>query len=289
MPTFRETTLPGYRSAGRWSIATRDNDRDASNENSHIRLLILDTGPATLEQIENALWIWPHTISTANTVDEAIRMCQHLEPTAILVSRDFPSNQQGSAITALRRELPNIAIVALGSAADVAKPGAILDLGADAILFRDELHRPTLHDLLMHLRPVPAMNDAPVAVPPVTMQVPWSESQIVGSLLCDIEGSITSANECLARWLQYSTPSALLGKCVWRDVLSSRTDWTAWKTVSSGTAAILHQSISVKARNKQLLWMNVQVFSAPDSPTALQALFVDQTELAHLTGRFQSC
>ena len=117
------------------------------------------------------------------------------------------------------------------------------------------------------------------------MPLPWRESKIIGALICDISGTITDANDCIARWLEYSNADALLGKCVWRDILNSQADWSAWKNIAGDLTALLYQSITIKAKTKQLLWMKVEVFAAPNSPSHLQAVFVDQTELVLLTGR----
>ena len=72
---------------------------------------------------------------------------------------------------------------------------------------------------------------------------------------------------------------------MWRDILSSQAAWSAWKKIAGDMTALLCQSTSVKAKNKQLLWMKVEVFAVPSSPSHLQAVFVDQTEHALLTGR----
>lgn len=257
----------------------------ALQDNTLVRLLVLDKNPKTPQQIENALWIWPHKITTASTVKNAVKLCQHLSPAALIVSLDFPSKHNTGIIGALREEIPKAAIIAVGTAEQTVSPGPILDLGANAVITREELQRPTLHDLLIRIRNQPDDDDAPIISPEVTMALPWRDSQIVGSLVCDIKGTVTCANDCLATWLDYPEASALHGKCIWRDILNCPTDWTPWKTVAGDMTALLHHSVTVKASNDQLLWMCVEVFASPNSPTDIQAIFVDQSELAHLTGR----
>lgn len=250
-----------------------------------IRILVLDHEPETLERLENALWIWPHKVVNAKSVDEALKMCQHLTPTALIADINFAGNHSGNTITTLRKHLPQVPIIALGSKSDDVTAGNILDQGADAYLPREELHRPTLHDLLQRIQRAPESSkalDFPVGP---QMSLPWRDSKIVGALICDITGTITDANDCIARWLQYSNADALLGKCVWRDILNSQTDWSAWKKIAGDMAALLYQSTAVKAKNGQLLWMKLEVFAAPSFPSHLQAMFVDQTEIALLTGR----
>jgi CheY-like chemotaxis protein len=256
-----------------------------SIDNTLVRLLVLDNHPRTSQQLENALWIWPHRIAVARDGEEAINMCQHLEPAALIVALDFPSDHAAGIVGALRDELPKTVIIAIGTTVDTANPGRVLELGANAVLTREELQRPTLHDLLIRLRPQPPDDLEKVVLAEIAMGLPWRDSQIVGALICDIRGTITTANECLSGWLDYPGAAALCGKNVWQDILNCRGDWVSWKSVAGDMTALLHQSVTVKARNEQLLWMNVEVFAAPDSPTHIQAIFADQSEIAHLTGR----
>ena len=290
MPSYRATrVLQNRASKGLDPSATTD-VCDLPSRNSCLRVLVLDANPRTWDQVENALWMWPHKIATASSIDEAVRMCKHLEPAAIIASLEFPCDDNGDVISTLRTQLPHVGIIALGTAADVSKPGFAVDLGADAVISREELHQPTLYDLIARLRPAPCNNDANDPgdfTLPFDMPLPWRESRFIGSLICDVEGAITHVNECLVRWLDYPASGGLLNKYVWRDVLASHDDWMPWKTIAGDTAAMLHQSVTVRARNQQLLWMDVQVFALPISPTYLQAAFVDKTELALLTGSFR--
>ncbi len=284
MLSDRATLLLGDRPTSGRNMVTRPEFGAVSTDNVIVRLLVLDKNPTTPQIIENALWVWPHRIATACDAQNAVDMCQHLEPAALVVSLDFPSENGVSIIRSLRNKIPDAVIIALGTAGQASNPGPILDMGANAVLTRDALQRPTLHDLLMRLQPQPANLDSREGEADCSMPLPWRESQIVGSLICDIRGIVTSANECLASWLDYPKPSALAGKYVWRDILNCPNDWAPWKSVAGDMSALLHHSVTVKARNEQLLWMNVEVFAAPNSPTDIQAIFVDQSELAHLTG-----
>lgn len=244
-----------------------------------IRILVLDHERETLERLQNALWMWPHKVARARSVKEAVRMCQHLAPTALVAGTQFPGNQSGSTISLLRKELPQVPIIALGSSSDGDRPGQVLDQGADAFLPREELHRPTLHHLLKQIQRSPNPDKALDFPLTPKLSLPWQESKIIGALICDISGIITDANDCFAKWLMYSDKDALLGKCVWRDMLHSRADWLAWKKTAGDISALLHQSTDITAKNGQILWMKVEVFAAPSFPSCLQAVFVDQTEL----------
>ena len=274
-------------SSGRYHTVDWHDVVEDSIASSLIRLLVLDRDAKTPEQIENALWIWPHRIATAQSVGQAVKMCHHLAPTAIFASLDFSSPGRFSVISALRSELPKAVIIALDAADDHSDPRAAFRLGANALLHREDIQRPTLHNLLMSLQEMPEVEGARDIPAQSSMPLAWRESQIIGSLICDISGTITSVNQCLANWLDYSTPNLLLGKSVWRDIMETPDDYAAWKQIGGDVNSVLHHPISVKSKTKQLLWMKVQVFAAPSAPSSLQAAFVDQTELASLSGMRQ--
>jgi PAS domain S-box-containing protein len=248
-----------------------------------IRILVLDNERETLKRLENALWIWPHKVANAKSVDEVVTMCQHLAPTALIVDINFAASH--STITTLRKRLPQVPIIALGSRSDDETAGSVLDLGADAFLLREDLHPHTLQDLLQGIQRAPeSIKALDVPVHP-QMSLPWRDSKIVGALICDITGAIIDVNHCIARWLGYSNAEELIGKYVWRDILDSQTDWSAWKEIAGDMETLLYHSTTVKAKNGSFLWMELEVFAAPSFASHLQAVFVDQTEIALLTGR----
>jgi len=285
MLSERVPLLLGDRQTSGRAMTTQSAMDFEMSDHALVRLLVLDENPRTPQMIENALWIWPHRVAIAGDAEEAVNMCKHLEPAALVVALDYPSGHNAGIVGALREDMPDTVIIALGSTVDTSNPGPVLERGANAVLTREDLQRPTLHDLLMRLRMRPVEHVKQVAPASITMGLPWRESRIVGALTCNIRGTITSSNDCLAGWLDYADGSALSGKVVWRDVLNCRDDWTNWRTVAGDLTALLHQSVTVKACNGQLLWMNVEVFAAPDAPTDIQAIFIDRSEIAHLTGR----
>lgn len=281
--SHRKALIPGNGTA---SIRRIDSQSPIGvDDNALVRILVLDDDPGTPQLIENALWTWPHTISMAGCAADAITMCRHLEPAALIVSLDFSADRSQTLIAALRSELPNTVIVAFTASAETPDRSTLLDLGADTVLTREELQRPTLHGLLMRLRQEPVNGVVPVTRADVLLALPWRESKILGSLICDSGGTVTAANECLAAWLGYPQASSLLGKCIWRDLLSRPADWSPWKTVAGDMSAVVQCSTAVRARNKQLLWMDIEVFAAPNSPTEIQAVFVDKSESEQLSGR----
>lgn len=248
-----------------------------------IRILVLDDNTEIISQLENALWVWPHKVSLVANVEDAERLCQHLLPSAILIAADRNKVSKTISITALRRRLQHVPIIAVVSQRQFVAPGKLLDQGADALLMREDAHRPTLHNLLMSVQRNPDEAELATRTQVPALALPWRQSEIIGSLICDITGSIVDANRTLATSLGYSSVDDLRGKSVLRDLLINRNDWIDWKLVAGDTSAVRHKDSGVAARNGQILWMQVEVFAAPNHPSHLQVVFVDQTELAALT------
>jgi PAS domain S-box-containing protein len=188
------------------------------------------------------------------------------------------------SIPALRRCLPTVPIVAVVSQTQFAAPGMFLDQGADALLMREDAHRPTLHDLLISVRRSPDIAKTATRTHVPELALPWRQSKMLGALICDVTGSIVDANRSLATWLGFANTDELRGRNVLHDLLKNRDDWVSWKQVAGDTSAIIHQESAVAAKNGQVLWTKIEVFAAPSSPSHLQAVFVDLTELAMLTG-----
>jgi len=250
----------------------------ANADGGPLRILILDSDSRIITQIENALWMWPHKISITREADDAIRLCQHLTPSAILVAVDDNAAGDSKLISVLRRKLPTIPIIAIVSRKQQLTPGRILDQGADALLLREEANRPTLYDLLGRIQRKWGKSDVAYAPREPQLALPWHESAMLGALICDISGLIVDCNEALAVILGYVSGQDLLGRNVVRDLLFDRNDWVAWPQVAGDTRAMLHQENSVAAKNGQILFMQVEVFAASNHPNYLQAVFVDRTE-----------
>jgi hypothetical protein len=89
----------------------------------------------------------------------------------------------------------------------------------------------------------------------------------------------------LATWLGYPDTDELRRRNILHDLLKNRNDWVSWKQVAGDTSAIIHQKSAVAAKNGQILWMQLEVFAAPNHPSHLQVVFTDRTELAMLAGR----
>lgn len=279
MPELHTSTATQTKSLQGFRRRRFNQDSAVPVDTDLIRILVLDQSRETLEHLEKALWMWPHKVANASSVNEAVEMCQQHTPTALIAGVEFSESQPASTISTLRKELPQVPIIAIGSTSDSEIPGDIVDQGADAFLPREDLHRPTLRNLLKQVQRTLDSEDTQDLPTVPKMPLPWRESEIIGALICDISGTITDANDCIATWLGYPDTDALLGKCVWRDLLNSPADWSAWKKTAGDVAALLHQFTCMTAKNGQILWMKVEVFAAPNFPSRLQAVFVNRTEL----------
>ena len=252
----------------------------ADDASGLIRVLVIDDDREIVDQLENALWVWQHKITHISSVDDAVRLCKHMTPKAILVALDGSTTNRVRAVPALRRRLPSVPVIGIVSPRQYAEPGKFLDQGADALLLREDAHRPTLHDLLMSVR----RNPAPAAVSArndgLELTLPWRNSRMLGALVCDISGSIADANLMLARWLGYPSPDEMRGRNVPRHILSDPDDWSNWVQVAGDTRALLHHRTSIVSLNGQQLWVELEVFAAPRHPSHLQAVFMDRSEMA---------
>lgn len=247
-----------------------------------LRVLLVDESPELLDDIENALWTWRHKLTHASNVDDAVRLCRHLTPSAVLVAVDRSKHYASKAIPALRKRLPTAPIIAIVSAQQHSVPGRFLDQGADAVLLRTDARRPTLHELLANIKPATAENLPSANSRAPKLPMPWRRSEILGALICDVDGKIIDANDRLASWLGYPSRCSLSGHSVVSDLLSDAGDWPAWRQVAGDLRRMISGNVSVRTSAGQLMWMQVEVFSAQDHPSYLQAVFLDQTELAIL-------
>lgn len=244
-----------------------------------MRILVVDSNPAILSDIENALWVWPHKVTLALDVKEAESLCRHLTPTAILAAANGDSHNDTVTISALRACLPRVPLIALVSAEQAKTPGRFIERGADALLPREDAGHPTLHDLVMSVQPKSSGEITPRPLPGPQLPFSLRQSEMLGALICDVAGLIVDSNLCLARSLGYRDTKGLTGQNVSSDLLGNRGLWVAWKQVAGDTKAILRRRSEIAGVNGQRVWMQVEVVAAPRCPNYLQAVFVDRTEL----------
>ena len=265
-----------------------ENSRRNSQESLHetsagiLRIVILDANPQTAEQVERGLWIWPHRIAVVTDIAAALHAFEEMRPDAIIASIDL---KEKNAIQRLRRELPTASIVALTEESDPTDPQVIFSAGANAIVTRGTLQDPTLHNRLMNARTAAENCRFVDDTFSQRLAMPWRDSQVFGALQCDVDGRISAANERLSDMLGYSSAAEFSGLSVRDDLLTEEADWQPWRAICGDMLAVLSQKANVKTRAGKMLWMDIEIFAVPEHPTLLQAVFVDQSELAQLTGR----
>lgn len=245
-----------------------------------LRVLVIDDDTEIVGQIENALWVWPHKITYTSSIDDAVRLCRHLTPSAILVALDGSTSNRVRAVPALRRRLPAVPVIGVVSPRQYAEPGKFLDQGADSLLLREDAHRPTLFDLVTSARRKRESSSQPLRKEAPELAMPWRESRMLGALVCSISGIIVDANERLATWLGYSGPDTLRGRNVRQHILANTNDWSTWTQVAADTDAIFHQQTSIETMSGQHLRVELEVFAAPRHPSHLQAVFADLSHQA---------
>ena len=174
-----------------------------------MRILVLDDDSEIIGQLENALWVWPHKLALTANVEDAARLCQQLTPSAILVAVDRNKASETKSVPALRRRLPTVPIVAVVSRQQFGTPGRFFDQGADALLMRDDAHRPTLHDLLVSVQLDPDVAKTATRIHAPIPGFPWRRSEMLGALICDVTELIVDANRLLATWLVIRTRTNL--------------------------------------------------------------------------------
>ena len=252
----------------------------AASASAFFRVLVVGDDAEIDDDIGNALWIWPHKLTHAQSVDDAVRLCGHLTPFALLVTVDNESSQKANPIPSLRRRLPSTPIIAVVPPRQARAPGVYLDQGADAVLRRDEAGRPTLFDLMVSVQRNEEKQSPETNQPYLRLPLPWRRSEMLGALLCDVSGEIVDVNSRMLSLLGYASRSDLVGKPVQQLLLADSNDWSDWAEVAGDTGRLICRKTNVKSADGQILWMKVEGFAAQHHPSYIQAVFLDQSELA---------
>jgi len=99
MAGLRTSKVLQMKSMQRLCMRGFDQISDASDIDGLIRILVLDHEHETIERVQNALWVWPHKVAKAKSIDQAVEMCQHIKPTALFAAIDFSGGINESTIT----------------------------------------------------------------------------------------------------------------------------------------------------------------------------------------------
>lgn len=110
-------------------------------EDSRIRVLIADDDPAFLRSLEQLIDGQPELSVAAVAGDglAAIELAERLDPDAVVLDLHMPLLDGVSAATRLRRDHPNVCLIALTGDEAPALHRAVREAGADEVLLKSEL------------------------------------------------------------------------------------------------------------------------------------------------------
>ena len=112
-----------------------------SPDEPHIRVLIADDDNAFLESLQALIDRQPELAVVGRAVDglEAIELAEDLRPDAVVLDLHMPLLDGVSAATRLRRDHPNVCLIALTGDEAPALHRAVREAGADEVLLKSEL------------------------------------------------------------------------------------------------------------------------------------------------------
>jgi DNA-binding NarL/FixJ family response regulator len=112
-----------------------------SPDEPHIRVLIADDDYAFLESLQALIDRQPELAVVGRAVDglEAIELAEDLRPDAVVLDLHMPLLDGVSAATRLRRDHPNVCLIALTGDEAPALHRAVREAGADEVLLKSEL------------------------------------------------------------------------------------------------------------------------------------------------------
>ena len=110
-------------------------------EKSSIRVLIADDDAGFLDSLQELIDRQPElqVIGAAANGLEAIELAERLEPDAVVLDLHMPLLDGVTAAARLRRDHPNICLIALTGDDAPALHRAVREAGADEVLLKDEL------------------------------------------------------------------------------------------------------------------------------------------------------
>jgi DNA-binding response OmpR family regulator len=240
-------------------------------------ILLLDHREDTVGAVESALWMRPHHVHIVATAREAIRICDHFTPNALIVAADNRETGNRQIMANLRKAIPQVPIIALSPHSAAAALCELIVQGADAALYREQAIIPALHNLLGRVRHNHSEVHWPGNFPAPRLRQPWLDSATVGALVCDFSGTVIDVNQRLATWLGYHDCANLIGKVVWKNLLYCAKGWGEWSQVVDRAARFVPGSWTVKGPMGRILTMQIDVFSSAATSKYLQVSLLDQS------------
>ncbi len=112
--------------------------RDAADR---IRVLVADDEPVVLESLRLLLEHQPQLTVVAEVGDglAAIELADELEPDALVIDLHMPLLDGVSAVARLRRDHPNLCLIAVTGDESPRLHEAVREAGADAVLLKHDL------------------------------------------------------------------------------------------------------------------------------------------------------
>jgi DNA-binding NarL/FixJ family response regulator len=115
--------------------------RRPEGSNGAIRVLLADDDPSFVESLRPLIDSQPElgVVGAAENGLEAIQLAEDLEPDAIVIDLHMPLLDGVSAVARLRADRPSLCVIALTGDPDQELHRAVTEVGADAVLLKDEL------------------------------------------------------------------------------------------------------------------------------------------------------
>ena len=114
---------------------------NASSDDHRIRVLIADDDGGFLRSLHDLIDRQPELCVIGMAADglEAIELAEHLDPDAVVLDVHLPLLDGVTAAARLRRDHPNLCLIALTGDEAPALHRAIREAGADEVLLKSEL------------------------------------------------------------------------------------------------------------------------------------------------------
>jgi DNA-binding NarL/FixJ family response regulator len=105
-----------------------------------VRVLLADDDEGFLDSLRSVIDAQPHLTVAATAEDglAAIELADDLEPDAVVIDLHMPLLDGVTAIARLRRDHPNLCLIALTGDETPKIHAAVREAGADAVLLKDD-------------------------------------------------------------------------------------------------------------------------------------------------------